>query len=1426
MSGVAKALKTVGLVVGAVALVATGVGIALGGLAAGAATAAAGTAMAVGHTLITVGTIASVAAGALTLAGTLLTPKPSFSSSGNPQQFSTNSQSGLPIGIGRSATSGLKIHGRTSRSYTTSAFDDILHFVILLSCAGQQQAIEQFTADTEVVSFDADGQAIGGFYLWMSQRVSLGQPGAGNQDVGLHYQTIPGWTADHKLSGMSFATWQLKFDPDGGYYSGGVPNPRWVGKWSRVYDPRLDSTYPGGSGPCRALDESTYVWSRNGPLNALTWAMGRHQNGKLTVGIGAPLSMIRVADFVEAANVADANGWGCGGFVYSTDSKWDVLKSMLQAGGAVPTMTAAMIGCRVNAPRVSIATITSADILDSLSIATTKPRRERINTVRPRFRSEAHNWEIITGSAVTAAEFVAADGGVRSRELDMPLVQAEVDQEGYDGERQVGQLAAYDLVNAREAGPITFSTGPKYIGLRNGDCVTLDVPEEGLANTKVLLTSDPVFDPATGKFRFSCETETDSKHDFALGKTTTPPPPFAPTPPDVVPPQPLAADWTLSADISADGLPELVIAGSQADPLWAAVLVSYRKVGAPSWTFWGEITSRDAQRAAIPGVDGAASYEAQIAYRGASGAVGEWLALAAVGTPANSLTANVPLGMNLVINSDYVAGLRGHVADDFNQTGLPLTKGLNLPGWSGQTNVAWFTVTGTPVLGLAFDGFSSLPAFDLAGIKRGAIPVKLGERLYYSQLMATHRCAAQPVLFYLKGDGSYLTEVGPGTLNGSQGSGFDFANGDPAKAVRVGAFHDVPADARYAFLGMRGYGAGQADPYVFVGAPFIAKVAPGQMAVPPYTSGPTDRAADVTGENTAANTAAVGAKTAAQLLADLTQAQSDATAGKTDATSALGQIGIIVSDGYLDRSEKPALSAEWDAIYNERSLLDARADAMGITSEKASYDGAWQALGDYLAGLTPGWNDYAHDTAIVRTTFNGKFTDLYYARQLLLDKIAAVAKARADQGVSDAGAAQSSANSALGQIGVIVADDVLDRSEKPAVAAQWQAIYDERATIDARADAFGITTEKATYDGAWDALGGYLAGLTPGWNDYGSDTPIFRATFNGKFTDLYYARQALLDKVAAVAKARADQGVSDAGAAQSSANSALGQIGVIASDSYLDRSEKPSIVAKWQDIANEQSILDARAAAFGVTTERTTYNAAVSALSSYLSSLTPAWYDYSQDTGIVRATFNGKFGDVYYARQALLDAIAAVAATRSSWSGVSGAGKPQDGATVGAPSGTNVGGTDAGTVEAGANAANEGVNSDGTIKTDKVVRSSLTGDAIATSSRTTSGYIEFQDGTIIQYGTVTADLTYDEFGNPTWDTWYPEGNYSISFPITFPNACLVVVPQVVGDGSIGSTGDYWGQVKAGWTASGFEAVMQTGWAGKYAMGFSWIAIGY
>ena len=64
--------------------------------------------------------------------------------------------------------------------------------------------------------------------------------------------------------------------------------------------------------------------------------------------------------------------------------------------------------------------------------------------------------------------------------------------------QQPGQLAAYDIVNSREAGPINFTTGPEWIGLKTGDVILLNVPEEGLVNQPVLITRRAP-DPSTGK---------------------------------------------------------------------------------------------------------------------------------------------------------------------------------------------------------------------------------------------------------------------------------------------------------------------------------------------------------------------------------------------------------------------------------------------------------------------------------------------------------------------------------------------------------------------------------------------------------------------------------------------------------------------------------------------------------------------------------------------------------------------------------------------------------------------------------------------------------------------------------------------------------------------------------------------------------------
>lgn len=82
-----------------------------------------------------------------------------------------------------------------------------------------------------------------------------------------------------------------------------------VGEGAYVYDPRKDSTVPGGSGSHRADDQSTWEWdddaSRNPALQLLWFLLGWRINGKVSIGCGIPPARIDLESFAIAANLCD-----------------------------------------------------------------------------------------------------------------------------------------------------------------------------------------------------------------------------------------------------------------------------------------------------------------------------------------------------------------------------------------------------------------------------------------------------------------------------------------------------------------------------------------------------------------------------------------------------------------------------------------------------------------------------------------------------------------------------------------------------------------------------------------------------------------------------------------------------------------------------------------------------------------------------------------------------------------------------------------------------------------------------------------------------------------------------------------------------------------------------------------------------------------
>ncbi|WP_288413866.1 phage tail protein [uncultured Novosphingobium sp.] len=492
-----KTLRTVATIAGAIALVATGVGA----IAGGAVAAAAGSATAA--TAISISTYAGLAAGVAGIGAQLTAKKPSAKGSVSNVLIQTDAPQ--PYLIGRTFSGGVMRHdvgyggkvGKVKNPYRGS--------VVTYSGAGPVEALESAQTDFAPVSAWYSG------FLYTNAQL-----GAVPEAAALvpHWAGMPNWTPAHKLSGQAAILWNFKFDKDGKRFSSGLPPLGAIWKGVKVYDPRLDSTYPGGMGPQRIADEATWTWSENPALHAIAYALGRRQNGRKVFGIGLPATGIDLARMVAWANVCDANGWKVGGVISEPGDRWANLKDIMAAGGAEPVFAGGVLTVRYRAPMVALETVTENDLTeDDISVTAMQSYRDRLNGIVPKFRSEAHNWEYVSAETVTVPAYVAEDGEEKVQERQINLVQ--------DGD-QAAQLAAYELVDGRELGPIVITLKPQWRRYKPGECLHLTLPSFDLDTDAIILSRD--FDPGTMKVKLTLVGETPAKHAFALGQVAVAPP--------------------------------------------------------------------------------------------------------------------------------------------------------------------------------------------------------------------------------------------------------------------------------------------------------------------------------------------------------------------------------------------------------------------------------------------------------------------------------------------------------------------------------------------------------------------------------------------------------------------------------------------------------------------------------------------------------------------------------------------------------------------------------------------------------------------------------------------------------------------------------------------------------------------------------------
>ena len=1274
----AKALKTVGTIAGAVASIAA---------------------------FIPGGQAIAAVAGAVALvsnAGAQMLAKPP-PARGAINNIVIDADAPMPYLIGRTFSAGV-LRYDTSFGGTVKKVPNPYRFlVVVYSGAGPLDGLEQVTADFVPQPFNDAGALTGYYNNWLSFDRQLGLTPE-YRALTAHLPGLTGWGAASKLSGKAALGFSARFDKDGKVFASGLPQMGTVWRGARVYDPRLDSSRSGGAGAHRALDEGTYAYSDSPALHGLTYALGRYQNGVKVMGIGLPVDGIDVDAFTAFANVCAANGWTVGGTVFEPGDRWANLKDILAAGGGEPIFAGGRLSVKFDAPRVALDRITRDDLADEdWSVTAMQGWTERLNGIVPKYRSEPHQWEYVQTDEVTVSTYLAEDGEEKVAEQQWNMVQSAA---------QVGQLAAYRLVNGRELGPIEIPCKPRLRRYRSGDKLIVHLPEDGLVEQPAVVLTRAI-DPATFAVQLVLIGETDDKHAFALGRTSVPPA----TPQLQVDPaerDALAAAVLRPTDLTLDE----VLAGTEYVHTTPAQVEKLS--GIEAWATVGMTAEEAARLAAAAATAQAASDVADAASVRADDAIRLLTEADDDGTLTirEKITRLKPLSAEL--EDAFVAIVGSADALGVNRTTIVNARAdwINLrdslvPAWNDITQ-------DTPVPRNSLDG--ALEAYRNAFADlRQRIEAKAAQTANNSQIVNDDGRAPEPY----STRGALPTERA--TLD-SVNAAVTVLNSDSTltvveKRALIPAVRNVQdrwgaAQPQAAAWGVDFGAAANA-----IGAmnSLLAGISPAWDNTnfdSPNTDGGLIRSrlytasalvADLDGRLKAE--AATRAKWSKTLNDDGRKADDYANYGasaeqlaqlaaaKAKADAAIAAIAKITDDDLLSADEKPGVMLQRSELLNRvsaaisASLKLAESGVSDPTAvQRAALDTKFSAFNSYLAGLSPAWDDTSADTQIVGADFRDKFSGVYGALGTLEEanvteaaKTAYWSRTKNDDGTkaanyATAGAFQSEAQDIAASkdaIAKLLSADVLDTPKKIELVNRKSEL-DNRVRA-ARAASLDLNREgridptaaqRQAQETAWVNVNNYLAN-NPTWSDLSVTTQISGAQLSSLFAAGWDAVSTLEQANAAFASRFADwpyvqgEGTPDSYAnygasplqAQQIAD-ATSTLNAIVDENVIARSKKTALLASINDLQNRVQGAIAASLLLGIPNvrdatapQRGALDTSFGTFNNHLAGLSPPYDDTNQDTPLPQGGpyFRSLFADVYAKIAALERANVSEASNLSEW---------------------------------------------------------------------------------------------------------------------------------------------------------------------------------
>lgn len=240
------------------------------------------------------------------------------------------------------------------------------------------------------------------------------------------------WTSAHRARGRAFTVHIFTMfstttnTPEAIFYSGVPQNIRALVKGRKIYDPRLDSTQPGGSGAHRFATPSTWAWSDN-PILCYTDYRTQYM-GVAESKIDWPWVMTQatVCDTLVAIPTATTQKrYTCNGVIALTNTHRENCEAILSSCLGYCPKVSGKWRPTAGAYIASDVTITEDDIVGEIVMTGGVSRAERYNTVSAVYYSANEFAQEVDALPVSSATYVTRDGVALTKSLALPMTNNE-----------------------------------------------------------------------------------------------------------------------------------------------------------------------------------------------------------------------------------------------------------------------------------------------------------------------------------------------------------------------------------------------------------------------------------------------------------------------------------------------------------------------------------------------------------------------------------------------------------------------------------------------------------------------------------------------------------------------------------------------------------------------------------------------------------------------------------------------------------------------------------------------------------------------------------------------------------------------------------------------------------------------------------------